>query len=315
LSRRRVRRWAAAAALAALAGAVVVAAGVSASGRSGGGGSGGESSSGFGSARFNASQDGNSSHGGGRPRNETCPLELAAARACFVDDDGASSGYASASVAQSVCEACMSAYVPGAAGPDRSPPPPPPPEGCALDEAACRGLAGCDCGPSCGAAVAAYLLCATGCLSPGASEGSDPTSELCQGLGSDPSEPTAAPGAAGPPPPSAPPTSSPAPTPAPPCPDEARAFESCVDPARGDASDCALCLLGYWPPSSSDGRGPTCDELRNATCAGLDGCAGACNGGGCREPYISLLSCRVGSCAGPSGTAEEADFSPGDCGG
>jgi hypothetical protein len=311
------------------------------------------SSSGFGNARFNATNSSggssNSNNDGSSttpaplenhpPRNESCPLELGAAQVCFADDND-SELYVSASVAQSVCEACMSRHLPTATNRSRSSlsSTSHSESSCALDEETCRVLAGCGCG-SCGGVVATYLLCTTGCLSyysTSSSPLSTPTSELCQDLFSLPSESSldaeyGEGSAVSSPPtevsisasssssmPSGEPTSSPAPSPTPPCPDQTKEFDACVDPLQGDSSDCLLCLLSYWPAPPNN-RDPTCSELQNATCAGLDACQGVCNTGGrdCRDPYVALLSCRIESCASATnGTNnnENGTVTLGDCG-
>jgi hypothetical protein len=52
-------------------------------------------------------------------------------------------------------------------------------------------------------------------------------------------------------------------------------------------------MLTYWP-ATPGGREPTCDELENATCAGLAMCFPDC--GGCDDEYIAFIACRVPSC-------------------
>jgi hypothetical protein len=260
--------------------------------------------------------------------DDPCPLELAAAQACFVDEHDAalttsSLTYISASVAQSVCEACMVHSWPTLNASEESS------ASSALcgldDDTACQELLLCECGSSCSGIVAAYLVCATShsCHPSDDPEAWQSIPASCQQLLEvDPSQssvdllppeisfgegnessstlaPTLAPVGLD--------ASSLQPTPVPRCLNESKAFDGCVDPVKGDSASCLLCLLSYWPstPAASDNNTtsmyPACDDvLVNATCVGLALCAPHCNHNGCHDEYVGFLACQVETCHGVS---------------
>jgi hypothetical protein len=267
--------------------------------------------------------------------DDPCPLELAAVRACFVDDKNgdldittSSATYLSASVAQSVCEACLVQSWPSL---NASSTLVSASEVCGLDDnATCHELLQCECG-SCFGIVAAYLLCVTPCQpSDDLAAWTSIPSSCQQLLEVDPSqssldllppeislgdegggngsasatlEPSVAPVSD---------ASSLPPTPVPRCLNESKAFDDCVDPVEGDSASCLLCLLSYWPSTpveatttttdSYDSPYPACDAvLVNATCVGLAQCATThCNDNGCHDEYVGFLTCQVETCHGGS---------------